>query len=154
MPWLTPDDDVRRLEAVWVEMGQVQARFVSWGVWLGTSLVAAPVLAFVLPTGVLVAGAALAGGYGRRRDRTRLAFTGLLLALAVLLAPLPALLHPLPWLLALLLAPAVGVAVARHVMGWVRYETPIRYWVDVLRAETGAYRGTPADAVTVKGLTP
>jgi len=151
MPWLTPDDDVRRLEAVWVEM-QPAARFVSWGVWLGVSLAVAPVLAFALPTGGLVLAAALAGGFLRRRDRTGFAFTVLLLLLAVLLLPPRSLLSPLPWMVSLLLAPVVGVLVVRHVMGWIRYETPIRYWLDVIHAEVSGHRGTPRDAFRVKGL--
>ncbi len=151
MPWLTPDDDVRRLEAVWVEM-QPTARFVSWGVWLGVSLATAPILAFALPTGALIFGAAVVGGYGRRRDKTGLAFTVLLVLLAMLVLPVPSLLSPLPWLVALLLAPAVGVVVARQAMSWIRYETPIRYWLDVIHLEVAGHRGTPRDAVTVKGL--
>jgi len=148
MPWLTPDDDVRRLEAVWVEM-QPTARFVAWGVWLGASLVAAPVLAFVLPVGVVVAGCALAVYLTRQRDRLSLMFAVLLAVLAFLVIPLGSLLHPLPWLVALLLAPVIGVLVARLLMGWVRYETPVRYWLDVVQAEAGGYRGTASERVKV-----
>ncbi len=145
MPWLQPDDDVRRLQGVWVGNGgfrwPFEARFVMWGMATLLTPVFGLILWLAVPTSVLLAWAAWAAGWHRSKTPSGAAFSIGAVLLALLVLSPAQLVMPMPWYLALLLAPVAAILTTRRVGPYVRYETPLRYWLRVVWWELNTNRG-------------